>query len=803
MDRENRVQRGDLRLVARPELAHIMERLADPACRGALLLGEPGTGKTTLLAKAGDELRGQGRAVTGVSVAGLRDAGELGRRMLEQYADPGIGRTLRSSAGGPSLDEAVAILRNSSSALSRPIVLLDGIDEAPYPSRMVGAIEQLIFQLEGWQFIVTSSQEAAGELRRFVGFEVVVLGNLGEAIAANLLRAYVPDLPDEIISRMIAFTGGQPVLLQVVARELGQRSSEWEAETGGPSSFEHALGWLVDEAVKASPDPEKKGLLLEELALAGGRDTIAHLASKTHLTAQEVRNLLSAPQARALVTVDESAATASFFHASLRDVIVSRRILKVPFKLADLKFGDEAAERDDLLSVSYVQRPSAKTILGQNQTIVVGDRGSGKSAIFRKLTEDAAPAHQQRRAEICPVTNTGDLLHKIIADDKAWLDTDALRAAWLVVVAALVAKTAPASTPKNLRRDAAALRAALGFPAEAGTSSLAKRALAAIARLVGGTTLKFTVGPAELEVQLPTGSTARTAKAPVDVDSFLRETDALLGESDRRTVVMFDRIDEAFKYDRPRQQTVVQALLQAEAQVSLLENVQLIVFLRTDLFELYDIQEKNKLVSRTFTIEWAEEEWLQVLVRRVLANEPLERLARRLNVADGGADVRAGLEVLFPAEIEGQPVDRWLIDSLRNGNGDVSPRLAVLLLYLARQRAARPDAVVSALPLFSSVEAGEAMTKLSDLSFSEVVNDFKVGPSFVQNCRAGKLETFALDDVRDLFDEAEGKISDQVRLLERLGFLERVVRQRSTETGTVRESLFRIPRLYTRCWGHA
>jgi len=235
----------------------------------------------------------------------------------------------------------------------------------------------------------------------------------------------------------------------------------------------------------------------------------------------------------------------------------------------------------------------------------------------------------------------------------------------------------------------------------------------------------------------------------------------------------------------------------------LLENIRLIIFLRTDLFELYDIQEKNKLVSRTFTIEWAEEEWLQVLVRRVLANKPLERLARLLSVPDGRADERAGLEVLFPAEIEGQPVDRWLIDSLRNGNGDISPRLAVLLLYLARKRAARPNAVVSALPLFSAVEAGEAMTELSDLCFKEVVNDFKVAQAFVQNCRSGKIETFALDDVRTLFDEAEGKISEQVRLLERLGFLERIVKQSTTETGTVRESLFRIPPLYTRCFDHA
>lgn len=71
--------------------------------------------------------------------------------------------------------------------------------------------------------------------------------------------------------------------------------------------------------------------------------------------------------------------------------------------------------------------------------------------------------------------------------------------------------------------------------------------------------------------------------------------------------------------------------------------------------------------------------------------------------------------------------------------------------------------------------------------------------SFVQNLRAGKLETFALADVRELFDEAEGKIGDQIRLLERLGFLERIVR----EQDGIRTSLFRIPKLYSRCFDYA
>jgi hypothetical protein len=814
------MDRDGLQLIPRPEFEEVLAQLDAPASRGVLLLGDFGSGKTTMLAWLAEELNRRGRAVFGVPLDGIRDPGDLGARVLNaverwpqidtlafeecKHALTDIpdaltayresDRTVRSSAGSASLAEAAAGLKRASKHLTSPVLLLDDLDAAVYPGRMASAIEQLSLELEGWKFVLSSRPEAASQIRHLDRFRVLELRSFARTDAASLLRAYAPSLPAEIIERIVEFAGGNPVLLQVVARDLW-RPALAAGATETAASLENALEWLVNEAISASADPGKIGQLLDELALAGGRARTARLASKTQLTQDEVRRLLEAPRARALVVLDQEAGTAALFHETLREVILSRRILKSRFRLSDLKFGAEEAERDELLDASYVQRPGAEAILGQKLSIVVGDRGSGKSAIFRKLAESAT-SNGPSNTTVCPVTNTGDLLHKIIADENAWLDTDALRAAWLVVIASVTAKAIPASAPKSLRRDAAAIRAALGLPVE--PTSIAQKALRVAGRTLGGTTIKFTAGPAELEVQLPSGS-GRPGNASVDVNAFMQAADRLLHSSSRRAVVMLDRIDETFKYDRAKQQAVVQALLQAEAQVSLLTAVRLVVFLRTDLFELYDIQEKNKLVSRRLTLDWAEEEWLQVLARRLLANEPLRHLAGILRIADDDAEVRAALEVLFPAEVEGQPVDRWLIDSLRNGNGDVSPRLAVLLLYLARERAARPEAVVSTLPLFSATEAGEAMTKLSDLSFSEVVNDFKVAPSFVQNCRAGKLETFAMSDVRELFDQAEGKISDQVRLLERLGFLERIVQERAG----VPTSLFRIPRLYSRCFDYA
>ncbi|MEW9522176.1 hypothetical protein [Streptomyces tubercidicus] len=80
-----------------------------------------------------------------------------------------------------------------------------------------------------------------------------------------------------------------------------------------------------------------------------------------------------------------------------------------------------------------------------------------------------------------------------------------------------------------------------------------------------------------------------------------------------------------------------------------------------------------------------------------------------------------------------------------------------------------------------------------------MVNDFKVAPTFGLYSRAGKLTSFTLSEVEELFEEIEGKVADQVRLLDRLGFLERVLEQEGTHT----RSSFRIPRLYTRCWDYA
>jgi hypothetical protein len=671
------------------ELLRVLEA---PDVSGVLVLGAAASGKTSLLRMVEEDLDVRGRAVFLVGSVGLRDPGDLGARILDAIAASSFsdavegGRTVGSSAGAPTLHESALLLRDAALRLPSPVLLLDGLDEALYPLRLAAAVEELSEILENWKFVVASRPQGIAESRSLSHFRELHIEDLDEDEIRLFIEMYGEELPTAVLRRAAQEAGNSPLLLRLLIETSLRYGSV--APDASPRTY---LARFVMDAITNSPEPPKLRTLLEQLALAGREDRIASLAAKSQMSEDEVHQLLSAPQAQQLVLFTEGR-TVALVHPLVADVILTQRIFATPVRLCDLAFGSEEAERDELLDQAFVPRASLKRIADDRRSIVIGDRGSGKSAIFRKLA-DGDPARTD--THVVPVADTADLMQRIIGDAKN-ADAESLRAAWLVIVASTVATVLPAAAPKGVRKTASNVRTALGLAApQAGTW---RRWLRTAAQSLAGTTVRFAVGPVNLEAQLPSGST-RIGRRTVDVEAFLRDVDRLFDHVTEKVTVLVDRIDEMFKYDRKKQEALVQALLAAEARISLLHSIGLVVFIRTDLFELYDIQEKTKLVSRTLTLEWSDEDWLQLLLNRVLANPAVHALGESLQNASGPADLQAALHTLFPEHIEGQPIDRWLIDSVRNGNGDVSPRLAVLLLHLAREMSPNSTLVVLSLVL--------------------------------------------------------------------------------------------------------
>lgn len=485
----------------------------------------------------------------------------------------------------------------------------------------------------------------------------------------------------------------------------------------------------------------------------------------------------------------------------LRDMLLALFRTSIP----ELHFGAEEAERDQQLSDLVVPSPWLRPLLAGKDGIVIGDRGSGKSAIFRLLTEPASagPGPVRGTSVVLADNNPAAFVQRLTTRDSHAASADQFKAIWLSFVAALVAQylERPGSAVPwrpGLLRDARSILKASGTPRL--KNGQAKR-VGRIARMLGPlfrTKLSLKLGPITIEPQSGTVG-GWLAGGEIDVDDFLVSAEAELNRAGTSLRIVVDRIDEIYKYKRDHQEPLIQGLFLAEARISLLRSIGLLVLIRTDLFERYDIQEKNKFQSRTVMLDWDEDDIVAVLLRRVFSNVALRQLAEHLGIKPEkpGVHQEAALRLIFPEEIEGRPIRDWLADYLPNGRGRIAPRQIVLFLNGAREEMLRAGEQTGSVPVFNRSVISSAMSRLSELSYDEVISDFRIGTSFVRNCRAGRVSRFRPEEIGKLMDPDEGSVGEQLEMLERLGFLQRQIIR---DPHGILQTTFVIPSLYTRCW---
>lgn len=209
----------------------------------------------------------RGRAAFFVSLRGITDPGEvvIDAIMRSRFKDSiGGERMLRSSAGALYLEETIEILRDASPqlGLGEAVLLFDDFDESPYPSRMAAAMRHLSSGLKNWKIVVAS--RSVEELRRFEHFSVIRLRPISMEDAVEALRMQAAELPEQVIRRAAELAGGNPLLLFL----LGQQLRDSGGIVTSPDAAEISLSQLVNDAIESSP--ESAGILLEEMALAGG-----------------------------------------------------------------------------------------------------------------------------------------------------------------------------------------------------------------------------------------------------------------------------------------------------------------------------------------------------------------------------------------------------------------------------------------------------------------------------------------------------------------------------------------------------
>lgn len=496
-----------------------------------------------------------------------------------------------------------------------------------------------------------------------------------------------------------------------------------------------------------------------------------------------------------------------YSHNSIKEYFSNELYNNFNIKFSDLQFGAEEAERDDQLYSSLVSNPVLNSLLVGNKNIVIGDRGSGKSALFRMLTYNDNPTLTDEvgpKPIVLYELNPSSFIQSLIIKDTNASSAEKFKAIWLSYFAALLAKwhikdqNIDANLDKDYTRDCKRIIHMVGWSDLIYKQKGLKYKLMKLLRILP-VKVSLKIGP--VTVEPATGLKHNYGLgSSVDIEQFLRTSATRLSTSNKICKIVIDQIDEIFKYDRINQEALVQGLFLAESHISQLDNLSVIILLRTDLYEVYDIQEKNKFQSRFGTINWSEQDIILALLKRLCVNKSIIDLTEYLGLDKNfqGIHRSAALRVFFPAEVEGQQFEDWLIKGMRNGRNRISPRQIILFLnetrdYLIRRN--QPSDL--SFPVFSSSAILSALTQLSALSYDEVISDFRIAITFVRNCKSGRIKTIVQADIENLMNLEEGSVVEQVERLEKLGYLSRVVER--DEKGDIKY-WFKIPDLYTRCW---
>lgn len=757
------------------------------------IIGSGGSGKSTLLRQLELELDAVRRPAVLLSMQSIRDENDFLARLIDFASIKGL-----VDASSPVVQ--ILARRDTHKQLlfdflldqlpGNTVLLLDDLQRHRAVARV---IEPLVTRTTLSIVVTTRSSDIDG-FRHFMSrFDTLYLSGFTQMESVEYLARLGLADADSVLPEALQAAKGNPLLLGLLA---GGPETVWMLRPGG------VIGETLQEVVQRSLELVLAKSSRPELV----KGLMQLLAVRSPLTLQYAATLLDEPaieiEAAALSIARRSAlltitTTGTIHELHIHEVVaraVAYRFGLLPVDVAELQFGGVAAEDDPLLAEAF-QRPAVvDSILEGETTIVVAERGAGKTALFRHLSPQA-PASP---VVTIPAEDHHEFLQRRSEASGSIKTAEDFKGFWLLYTALMVSSELldGQDVPNSLKRQAKRLLRAFNVRASLPQPSPLARYFGLISTRLTGP-VKISIGPVKVEADV--AAAKRTSR--VDVLEYLSVVAHHLRARGSRLAILLDQLDEIHKHDRSLQEAAIQGLFLAERHLRyhVHPSVNLIVLIRSDLYRLYDIQEKNKLIGRAKDLDWEEGKLFEFLRRRTLRNSPLKKIDVLVRHGRDSSPIldEFALEVMFPSSIELRSSREWLSVYLSDGQGRITPRRIMLLLLFAKEEALRTRSLCESFPVFIEGELSAAMTRTSELSYEEVINDFRVAPNFVRNAREYGLGRFTLMEVRDLFGADDGPVSSQVEWLERLGFLQRFVEDgRDGVTWS-----FRIPELFTRHWG--
>lgn len=403
--------------------------------------------------------------------------------------------------------------------------------------------------------------------------------------------------------------------------------------------------------------------------------------------------------------------------------------------LQDLRLGTLAAESDRELFEYFLVTPVVKTIVMQNIGLVLGRKGSGKTALFRQA-EELLRGFGLENVEVV----------RLNMDDHAWSafqdfrnlglgEEHAATVSWhlalLLQISIAVAQRPITAWGKHAQEDVRVIRQFLEDNFGDLSPSLAKSSRLIVQ--IGS--LKVGAFGAGLEATFKNDGALQRDLVPGLTDALSQHLISVM--HDGSWLLLLDQLDESWDGSKDKRALLV-GLLKAVKRINddfgwfqdPQRGVRAIAFLRTDIHEALEFDDKDKSRDMTARIHWSHDQLRQMLQAR-LGTVKIDHLF------DSSTNQKKGR---IPKGSFNYIVSRTFM------------RPRDLLQFLINIRDAYPDSTIITKGIVEDVEPTYSRDKLDDLR-----QEYRKGAPWV-------------DSALDALKQGPNKFDSRTELEERLSF---------------------------------
>lgn len=306
-------------------------------------------------------------------------------------------------------------------------------------------------------------------------------------------------------------------------------------------------------------------------------------------------------------------------------------------KLSEFTFGDPEAKEDPLLQSSFCNiKPVHEFLQSSGKSIVLGERGSGKSALFRLISEKKLAFKNDGKLKQIYVSIDEDLeyfglnefLNRSIKDSSGKA-TEKFRIAWEI----FILNRMISELRTHIKNDKSIEIIEAEFAQSIGLDILAKASLLDFlkntkktfgVKLEGGHTgfiipnFYTSVEPSKdrSEIESESSLMLDTVSIKAKIREVLKRNKAVM-------FVLIDKLDEfVINAEYDLQKINLQALLETQRNFQAHPEIKIKLFLRTDLFKRLDFESLgyDKIYSKTVELKWTQSDIRQFIARRILHN---------------------------------------------------------------------------------------------------------------------------------------------------------------------------------------